>query len=562
MLAVTFSKLYCQNNIGNNVKFNFEKGLNYYKQNKLDSSLVYFKKIEKNNLTDLEGDTYYYLGHIYKINQNFEISLDYFKKAEKEFIKINDINSIAKTYISIAEFYRSKYDFDLAEDYLNKVEAYLNKNLISKDIEAYYWNRKAAIYTEKYHDPINSIKCSEKVLILAKEINDSSLIASSYNEIAFIYENLDDKRAEIYYKKSIEISDKLGDDLSHCHVILNLVRYYHRIKKISTAKGLIDKADELLKKNNFTNKKKEVCDKYYLYYSDIKDFKTALKYHEELLELEKADLINKWNEELVEAERKYEFDSAKENLELNELLIDKKNNEIVSTKKNLFLLLTILLISAFGITILFIYSKQIQSKNKKLAELHQENQFLISETNHRVNNNLQLISLLISDAVKKKQSEEHKNDFLKLLSKVDTIALLHRHLYQTKNKTSINLKKYLEEIKTNFDEISEEKKITIDFEISFVEINSDSAMYIGLLVTELIINSVKYAFNEVQDKNICLTINSQDNILYFKYCDNGEKAIGRHIEPKLIHQLCLQLDVNHQITTTQGFCLIFEKKLI
>ena len=77
MLAATFSKLYCQNNIGNNVKFNFEKGLNYYKQNKLDSSLVYFKKIEKNNLTDLEGDTYYYLGHIYKINQNFEIRLTF-----------------------------------------------------------------------------------------------------------------------------------------------------------------------------------------------------------------------------------------------------------------------------------------------------------------------------------------------------------------------------------------------------------------------------------------------------------------------------------------------------
>ncbi|SHI97085.1 sensor histidine kinase [Flavobacterium haoranii] len=234
-------------------------------------------------------------------------------------------------------------------------------------------------------------------------------------------------------------------------------------------------------------------------------------------------------------------------------------NEI---KKSQILLVIIITFFVFGFLFLIYHLKKVSIINKQLKNYAQENEFLISETNHRVNNNLQLISLLISDAVKKKQSEEHKNDFLKLLSKVDTIALLHRHLYQTKNKTSINLKKYLEEIKTNFDEISEEKKITIDFEISFVEINSDTAMYIGLLVTELIINSVKHAFEENQEKNISLTIDSKEDILNFKYCDNGKKAIGKFIEPKLIHQLCLQLDAVHQITTTQGFCLIFEKKLI
>lgn len=561
LFIFSFSKLFCQNEINVDIESNFDKAVHFYQKNKIDSSLFYFKKIEKNNLPEFKGETYYYLGHIYKISQDFEVSLNYFKLAEKEYIKVNDVNLIAKNYISIAEFYRAKYDFNLAEEYLNKVESLLKRDSLSNSVKAYYWNRKAAIYTEKYHDPINSIKCSEKVITLAKEVNDSSLMASSYNEIAFIYENLDDKRAESYYKKSIEISDKLGDDLTQCHVLLNLVRYYNRIKKISTAKDLIDKADELVKKNDFIKKKKEVCDKYYLYYADIKDYKTALKYHEELLELEKEDLINKWNEELVEVERKYELDSANENLKLKELSIKKKDSEISTSKKRFFLLMILLFLFTIGLSILFFYSKKIQAKNSQLSKLSKENEFLVGETNHRVNNNLQLIAYLISDIIRKKESENEKMEFVKLLSKVEAIATIHRHLYITKDSQEINLSNYLDDLKVNFDNIGIEKNIAIQFNIDEIKTNSNTATYLGLLLTELFINSVKHAFTESQEKKIDFILTNQNNSISFTYKDNGENSKNKILKPKLVEQLCQQLELEYKIDTINGFHFYFVKNL-
>ncbi len=87
-------------------------------------------------------------------------------------------------------------------------------------------------------------------------------------------------------------------------------------------------------------------------------------------------------------------------------------------------------------------------------------------------------------------------------------------------------------------------------------------MYIGLLVTELFINSVKHAFNQLQSKEVSLTIHKKEENYTFIYSDNGEKAAGKTINPKLVNQLCLQLDVKYEIDTTEGFKLIFNKKSI
>lgn len=253
---------------------------------------------------------------------------------------------------------------------------------------------------------------------------------------------------------------------------------------------------------------------------------------------------------------------------LNSEILFKNNKQLVTNqtideiKKSQILLLIIITFFVFGFLFLIYHLKKVRIINEQLEVYSKENEFLISETNHRVNNNLQLISLLISDTSRKKQSEENKKDFARLQSKVDSIALLHRHLYQSKNTSKINLQNYLNEIKENFNVIDVKNKLFFKFTIDEIEINSDNAMYLGLLVTELIINSVKYAFDDNQEKIINLEIINQCNILKFYYRDNGKKAIGQDINPKLVTQLCIQLGVNYEINTNSGFHLSFTKNPI
>ncbi|WP_417940131.1 sensor histidine kinase [Flavobacterium sp. RS13.1] len=248
-------------------------------------------------------------------------------------------------------------------------------------------------------------------------------------------------------------------------------------------------------------------------------------------------------------------------IQIEKTFLNKKqpisNQTINEVKKSQILLLIIVTFFVTGFLFLIYHLKKVRIINQQLESYSKQNEFLISETNHRVNNNLQLISLLIADTLRKKHSEENRNDFIKLLSKVETIASLHRHLYQTKTNNEIDLKEYLLEVKNNFTSLEEDKEFEITFEIDSIQIHSDNAMYIGLLVTELIINSVKHAFEKNHEKRMSLEINKENDVVSFDYKDNGVNSIDKKLSPKLVLQLCLQLKVNPTIETAKGFHLYF-----
>lgn len=234
---------------------------------------------------------------------------------------------------------------------------------------------------------------------------------------------------------------------------------------------------------------------------------------------------------------------------------------ISEIKKSQILLVIVITFFVFGFLFLIYHLKKVSIINQQLESYSKENEFLISETNHRVNNNLQLISLLISETLRKKQSEDDKNDFMRLQTKVDSIALLHRHLYKGKNVNSINLGSYLNEVKNNFNLIESEQQLTLDFQIDAIEVQSENAMYLGLLVTELIINSVKYAFKDEQLKNINIEIKKIQSQFEFSYSDNGQKNNSQEIHPVLVKQLCQQIGVNPIMSIENGFHLSFTKSI-
>jgi two-component sensor histidine kinase len=246
--------------------------------------------------------------------------------------------------------------------------------------------------------------------------------------------------------------------------------------------------------------------------------------------------------------------------EKNKTISKQTINEI---KKSQILILIVVVFFVSGFLFLIYHVKKTKIINNQLESYAKENEFLISETNHRVNNNLQLISILISETLRKKQNDTNKIEFEKLLSKVETIASLHRHLYVTKNKDKVELKDYLLEVKTNFNTFVIEKDISINFTLDNVKINPDDAMYLGLMITELIINSVKYAFHSSQKKLINLQVewNKTEQEIAFNYQDNGELSKGKEIQPVLVLQLGQQLAVNPILNSDNGFCLTFTKKM-
>lgn len=203
----------------------------------------------------------------------------------------------------------------------------------------------------------------------------------------------------------------------------------------------------------------------------------------------------------------------------------------------------------------------VQRETHVLESLNEKNA-LLGEIHHRVKNNLAVISGLL-------QLELMKGDDAKLsledaVNRIQSIATVHEILYSTDNFSVIYLDKYLEKLtlniaKTNPSFISDIKLIT---NMDHVGISINQAVPVGLLLNELITNSLKHAFNGINNGSISISVsNVDDTTVKINYSDSGagfdDKLLnnGSSLGYKLINSLLLQLEATHTIETKDGFKL-------
>lgn len=543
-----FQNSYCQANFDRKIE-------DYINDFQYDSAYIVTQKAIKFAEVNSEEKADYHIKYsrILKSLSKTDSCFYFLDKAEKFYKEKQNQSKLFYILTIKAEIARSLVKRNSANNYIYEAEKLLDKNTV-KEYKYYFLNRRIALLAEYYNnvpDSLNKIiKIGNEILLNQNEIKDKSLIVYTLNEIGFLNFHRNPKRALNHFLKAFQIAEKYDSKLAYVDVSINLGRYYQQ--KESNFSKAIYHYQKGIKQAKIINNLWQIqqC------YNELKnttslskDFEIAMQY---------GDSLNGINNQLNEYSNNKKYESLE-----NKFILESKEKELLSTKKNFYLLSTVLVLFFIGLAVLIFYSKKIRSKNSQLSKLYEENSFLLRETNHRVNNNLQLIALLISDTLRKKHSEENKTDFKKLLSKVETIASLHRHLYLTKNNDKIDLKNYLFEVKNNFNDLAIEKNININFTVDFIEINPDNAMYFGLLVTELIINSVKHAFDETQEKNIHLFIELDEECkeIELEYFDNGKLSSGKKINPILVNQLCQQLLVNPIINSENGFNIKFSKKI-
>ncbi|MCB9303245.1 MAG: tetratricopeptide repeat protein [Lewinellaceae bacterium] len=171
-------------------------------------------------------------------------------------------------------------------------------------------------------------------------------------------------------------------------------------------------------------------------------------------------------------------------------------------------------------------------KNKKItAQLeikNKENELLLKEIHHRVKNNLQTISSLLSlqsESISDKSAydavQESKN-------RVTSMALLHQKLYQGENLAAIEMRDYFETIgKTIIDSFGEKaENVSLEIDMSEIELDVDTAVPIGLITNELITNSIKHAFPNKRRGQIIITLAQEKNgLLKLNVTDDGQPMI-------------------------------------
>jgi len=180
---------------------------------------------------------------------------------------------------------------------------------------------------------------------------------------------------------------------------------------------------------------------------------------------------------------------------------------------------------------------------KQITEALKEKELLIKEVHHRVKNNLQIISSILNLQLRTLPDESSKNIFIETQSRVKSMALVHEKLYGSSNLEEIDFRDYIRGLISNLrTAFAYKRHIEIDCENSGdVFLNIDIAIPTGLIINEVITNSIKYAFPEESDKdNIFIKYKLDKNFLSISLGDNGI-GLAQNLDIKKMDSLGLQL---------------------
>jgi PAS domain S-box-containing protein len=172
-----------------------------------------------------------------------------------------------------------------------------------------------------------------------------------------------------------------------------------------------------------------------------------------------------------------------------------------------------------------------------------EKEVLLKEIHHRVKNNLQVISSLLNLQSSYVKDSHALELFKESQNRVKSMALIHEKLYQSENFANIDFAFYVKNL-TGFlyrSYVIDPSIVTIAVDIQGIQLNIEKAIPCGLIINELVSNSLKYAFPSGNAGRVFVGLTaSDDSILKLVVSDNGV-GLPEHISLRAAESLGLQL---------------------
>ena len=485
-----------------------------------------------------ERGSYYTLSGMY-----YQQKKDY-KKAMEEYTNALNSYNPGKTFIynNLARLHLELQNPDRAMAYADKSISFssVEKNFISR-IESEVI--KGEVYLTK-KDTANALKHFK----ISEDLRNTGYYTYNYSGIH--------RLIDIYKIKDPSKVDSLLSDLES-YEFLDIYSFL-LIEKgiIQFRKSNANRAAELCKQGIEIAIKRlkyqyavKGCDCLIDVYQKSNDKKNETIYLRKKIELQA--LVNDEERIMSLARNVTNYESEKEKALVKQAF--EKDQEILNERLSKFRLggflgLLILCLGAYVLWKLRNKNRKIESQNKVISKALSEKDILLREIHHRVKNNLQLVSSLltlqgrsIDDVTAQQAINEGK-------SRVRSMALIHQDLYNRENLTTINVQNYLEkltsEIFTTYRIDRENVDLTMNIED--IDLDIDTLVPLGLIINELITNCLKYAFPDgrkgelfvglTQNKEK-LILNINDDGIGYDFDQTSDSSFGTTLISALTEQL-------------------------
>jgi two-component sensor histidine kinase len=143
--------------------------------------------------------------------------------------------------------------------------------------------------------------------------------------------------------------------------------------------------------------------------------------------------------------------------------------------------------------------KKVNQRTIELTKQKEERELLLKEIHHRVKNNLQIINSLINLQAGQIKDPESLKVFEECKNRIKSMAIIHTRFYESKDFSKIDLADYVKHlVKDLIHTYNVNKKIELVCNINSIQMGIDTVIPVGLILNEIISNSLKYAFTRAE----------------------------------------------------------------
>tara|TARA_R110000868_G_scaffold66877_4_gene198881 strand:- start:5504 stop:7456 length:1953 start_codon:yes stop_codon:yes gene_type:complete len=542
-----------------NGRFEITQGAILLRMEKLDSAQIVLENAKSKVLAKDLAFLNTQLGYVYERRGQLDKAADYAMESLRLGEEQNDAKAIALAYSDLSNIFYKQAKYDKGLKYgIKSIVLFEERGIIDLDYDFTLYVVANNYLKLNRHE--EALKYFEHSLVIGERYG-------FYNNLSDVYISLVDLYA---YLKNYKKAENAGQNaVKYAELLENgfmLMRSWLSIGKMQYLQGKYKNAIESLLKS-LDVATVDFGDEYYLSqayealgkaYAGDHNYMEAYKAFSEYDGLKKQIFTAESDHRIALLQTEFEVAQKEDTILLQRGTIKKQQTNQILTSIITGLLFFLLILG-------FVAIKNNRRKNALLQLQNKEKEFLIKEIHHRVKNNLEVVSSLLSLQSTHIEDKNIKENMRQIQNRIQSMSMIHKNLYQGKNLASIEMGNYFRILGDYvLHSYGAGQRINMVYEMKEIELNVDIATPIGLIVNELITNALKYAFPGNNRGTITVGLVQKTDYLELKVTDNGigikngSSANGTGFGTQLIALLTKQLDGKMVLQQKKGTTVSFE----
>jgi two-component system, sensor histidine kinase PdtaS len=465
------------------------------------------------------GSNYKVMGNDTAAFKQFTTGLWYTRQAKDKIEEVQFLNELGEICLNQKNNDSAFYYFSLANRLSNELQDMQITGNVNKSLGRYY-----------------------------KANNNLPLALSHFKQALWAYER-------IGYKPEIAAMYSIVGEL------------YTQLEKFDEAKKMFDSAQITFKKISGSPLMIEYHSGKQKLDSSVGNWQSAYAHYKNYIAIRDSAYSEESYKKIIGAQMQYEQEkkdaAQKAQQEKKDLLAKEEIRWQRNVRNASFVVL--LMVASFSV---YAYRQRnkLAKEKKRSDQLLADKELLLREIHHRVKNNLEVVSSLLALQSAQIDDTQTKEAMQESQNRVQSIGIVHQKLYQGTNLGAIEMKDYFINLSESIlDSFGAEKRVTIKCAMEKLDVDIDTAVPLGLIVNELLTNTLKYAFPNGRPGTVTIKMEKQINgLIQLMVSDDGVgksgTVKGTGFGGQLVSLLTQQLGGTYKEEVNNGTRIYFEFK--